>query len=272
MKSLALIFLLALVVAAPSLTEAQIPNPGFETWAAGQPTGWITDNTPGFDTTVTQTSTSHSGSWALKGKVASFMGLVSFPPWIWAEFPIAQRYSTFSGWYTFTPVGGDSLYGWLVMYKGGSGIGVSVFSNKTTRGSFTQFNATINYFAGGVPDSCWMWFAIIGSSANGDTIHAGSTFTLDDLTLSGTATGVEQQSTEPVSYSLSQNFPNPFNPSTMIAYQTAKSGPVRLAVYDILGREVATLVNSVQPQGSHEVRFDAGELSSGVYIYRLQTP
>jgi len=47
MKSLALIFLLALVVAAPSLTEAQIPNPGFETWAAGQPTGWITDNTPG---------------------------------------------------------------------------------------------------------------------------------------------------------------------------------------------------------------------------------
>ncbi len=271
MKSLALVFLFALVVAAPSLTVAQIPDPGFETWSAGNPTGWITNNIPPIATPITQTSTAHSGSSALKGTVVNALGVESYPPFLWSEFPVAQRYATFSGWYSYTAVGGDSLYAWLVMLKSNSPIGYAYFSIKTTRASYTQFNATIGYFASGVPDSCAMYLGIAGSSTNGDTVHVGSTFNLDDLSLSGTATGIEVQPAEPATFSLSQNYPNPFNPSTMITYQTAKTGQVRLSVYDILGREVATLVNSVQPQGSHEVRFDAGALSSGVYIYRLET-
>ena len=272
MKSLALIFLLALAVAAPSLTEAQIPNPGFETWASGAPTGWVTTNIPPIATPVTQTSTAHTGSSALNGTVVSALGVESYPPFLWSEFPVAQRYATFSGWYSYSAVGGDSLYAWLVMYKAQSPIGYAYFNNKTTRSAYTQFSATIGYFAGGTPDSCIIYIGIAGSSANGDTVHVGSTFNLDDLSLSGTATGVAVQQAEPATFSLSQNYPNPFNPSTMITYQTAKTGQVRLSVYDILGREVATLVNSVQPQGLHEVRFDGGALSSGVYIYRLQTP
>jgi alpha-tubulin suppressor-like RCC1 family protein len=72
-------------------------------------------------------------------------------------------------------------------------------------------------------------------------------------------------------YSLEQNYPNPFNPSTTIKYSIAEEGNVILAVYDLLGREVAVLVNDFQRTGSYEVKFDAGDLSSGVYVYRLET-
>ncbi len=71
---------------------------------------------------------------------------------------------------------------------------------------------------------------------------------------------------------LSQNFPNPFNPTTTIAYKITKTGLVSLKVFDILGREVATLVNSEQPQGLYTQRFDASQISSGIYFYQLIAP
>ncbi len=73
----------------------------------------------------------------------------------------------------------------------------------------------------------------------------------------------------PTDLSLSQNYPNPFNPSTMISYQLPVSGEVSLKIFDMLGREVATLVNGRQSAGKQEVRFDAAGLSSGIYLYRL---
>lgn len=75
--------------------------------------------------------------------------------------------------------------------------------------------------------------------------------------------------TLPVSIVLEQNYPNPFNPGTAIGYQLSKLSHVTLKVYDLLGREVATLVNDERPAGSHTVAFDAAGLASGVYLYRL---
>ncbi len=80
----------------------------------------------------------------------------------------------------------------------------------------------------------------------------------------------ELEGTLPTTIELDQNYPNPFNPSTAIEYRVAASFNVRLAVYDILGREVAELVNDVQPAGSYRVTFDATGLTSGMYIYRLE--
>jgi hypothetical protein len=270
MKRIAPVFLCALAVLFPALTEAQIPNAGFETWGSGEPTGWTTNNYAGYYTPVTQTSTAHSGSSALQGAVVSAF-TVPYAPFVYTGFPISQRYMTFSGWYTFDPVGGDSLYGWISMFKSHSLIGYAVFTNKIAQGVYTQFSATVSYLQGGTPDSCATWFGIAGSSGNSGRFNLGSAFTLDDLSLSGTATGVAEHVTQPLAFALFQNFPNPFNPSTLIQYQLAGAGPVRLTVFDILGREVATLVDGVQQQGTHEARFDGGGLSSGVYLYRLQT-
>ena len=72
-------------------------------------------------------------------------------------------------------------------------------------------------------------------------------------------------------YALEQNYPNPFNPTTTIKYQLPKDGIVTLKVYDILGSEVATLVNEQKTAGRYEVSFDASKLASGVYIYKLQS-
>ena len=77
--------------------------------------------------------------------------------------------------------------------------------------------------------------------------------------------------TVPLQFALHQNFPNPFNPSTQISYELAKSGRVLLEVYSTLGQRVATLVNEYQPAGVHQVRFDAQDLAAGIYVYRLSS-
>lgn len=73
----------------------------------------------------------------------------------------------------------------------------------------------------------------------------------------------------PVSFELYQNYPNPFNPTTSIKFALPKESQVKLSVYTILGQEVATLVNSVMPAGYHTVNFDASNLPSGMYIYKI---
>lgn len=80
----------------------------------------------------------------------------------------------------------------------------------------------------------------------------------------------DNQSYAPMAYTLSQNYPNPFNPSTVIRYQLPFTSYATLKVYNLLGQEVATLVDEVKQAGSYEIVWDAVGLPSGVYFYRLQ--
>jgi len=85
-----------------------------------------------------------------------------------------------------------------------------------------------------------------------------------------TREGIDDTNVVPSEYRLSQNYPNPFNPATQIRYELPQQSDVRLDVFDMTGRQVATLVEGQVAAGTHTVTFDATNLSSGVYIYRLQ--
>jgi hypothetical protein len=98
-----------------------------------------------------------------------------------------------------------------------------------------------------------------------------SSFVWDEYAAAWQLTSVSNDPGPTRTYGLSQNFPNPFNPSTVIAYQIATEGDVTLKVYDMLGREVKTLISERQNAGSHSVTFNASALPSGVYFYRLES-
>jgi hypothetical protein len=106
-------------------------------------------------------------------------------------------------------------------------------------------------------------------------LEAGNyTYRLKQIDFDGTVTFSEEVNVEveiPLIYSLEQNYPNPFNPSTTIKYSLSEDGFVKLAVYNLLGEEVTSLVNAEQKAGRYEVVFNASKLSSGVYLYQLQT-
>lgn len=119
-----------------------------------------------------------------------------------------------------------------------------------------------------------------GEDINGDwelrvsDLVAGNTGTLESWEMNFTflvPTDVESDNNkQPVDYGLYQNYPNPFNPSSKISYSIAEYGRVSLKIYDILGREVTTLVNEEKSAGRYEVIFNASGLASGIYFYRLQ--
>ena len=95
--------------------------------------------------------------------------------------------------------------------------------------------------------------------------------TIYSLQITDTNAGLGDENPQlPSEVALNQNYPNPFNPATTISYELPQSAEVNLAVYDMLGRQVATLVNENVQAGAHQVTFDASNLSSGVYVYRLE--
>jgi hypothetical protein len=74
----------------------------------------------------------------------------------------------------------------------------------------------------------------------------------------------------PARTTLLSNYPNPFNPETIIRYQLSASSYVKLTVFDVLGREITTIVNKEQKAGTHEVKFNGSNLNSGIYMYQLR--
>ena len=94
---------------------------------------------------------------------------------------------------------------------------------------------------------------------------AEATYDLSSLT------SVDNGSTLITEYKLNQNYPNPFNPSTVISYQLPTDGLVTIKVYNLLGSEVTTLINKTQNAGTHNVTFNATNLSSGIYFYEIKS-
>jgi hypothetical protein len=187
-------------------------------------------------------------------------------------FPYTQRPGALTVYYQFSPLSGDQLFINTVLYKGGQETGTEIAGGSlltsTDASSFTQANIPLNYFSSEVPDSAIIMVTIVGPGLDGPP-HVGSFFIVDDFAFGG-AVGVENDGIGlPEAIKLEQNFPNPFNPVTAIRYSLSVSGYVTLNVSDVLGREVATLVNETLPPGEHQVVWNASGLPSGIYAYRL---
>lgn len=107
-----------------------------------------------------------------------------------------------------------------------------------------------------------------GDDGNGNYQILIKKYFIPDIT-----TDIPNETPSPTSFTLEQNYPNPFNPSTTIVFTIPVEARVTLKVYDVLGKEVATLINeSNHPVGTHKVSFDGQNLPSGVYFYKLNTP
>ena len=147
-------------------------------------------------------------------------------------------------------------------------------SSSTASGVEVEFNAdecTIirtdsSYTIQGTRTDVTSFSATMGTGTTTRTITLNAV-----LSLKGLVAGVGKKAhRQPFVFRLSQNFPNPFNPSTVIGYQLPTNTMVTLKIYDVLGREVRTMVNERQSAGNYSVTLTAGNLPSGVYFCRLQ--
>lgn len=116
-----------------------------------------------------------------------------------------------------------------------------------------------------IPDSAQSYEAVV-------KVYSGGGFKQIELSGEGKNSTVNtvDESSLPARFSLSQNYPNPFNPVTIIRFSTAERQFVSLRVYDVLGSEIATLISDVKNAGNYEISFDAVNIPSGVYFYKLQ--
>ncbi len=253
-----------------SQTHAQIPNPGFENWFGGDPVNWLTSNSPPTIVNVTQSNQSHSGSSAAQGVIIDIGGF-AIPVLLSAGvdgvgFPINTRPAALRGWYKFTSVGGDMFTITSAFAKNGTAIGGGAFSTNVSTTTYREFVANTFWSTAETPDTA---FIVVQVTPNG-TYHAGSTFWIDDVAYGPAADVREEGAGIPKNFSLHQNYPNPFNPTTKIRYELPNASRVTLKVYNLIGQEVAALVDGERVAGVYAAELNAASLSSGTYFYRLQ--
>jgi hypothetical protein len=255
--------------------SAQPLNSSFESWNTMDPVDWSsTDDFGGFDGII-QSSDAHEGSSSARLEVVDIGGGFAFPPYLWSiddqgnYHAVTEKHGSLNGWYKFTSVDNDALYIIVIMMDSDSSVvggGASIVTSEVT--SWTEFNVPI-YYNPGSPDPVQTWIQIGISDSSSGLTNVGSFAMVDHLSFTGPSS-VEQLSSFPNDFTLKQNYPNPFNPSTKIEYSIPEASFVQLKVYDILGNEVATLVNEEQSAGTYRADFTGENLASGLYIAKLQ--
>ncbi len=268
-----------IVVLLSSLSFSQIPNAGFESWETDldsnyNPVGWQTTNSHPL-ASVEPYSPGCQGSYAMKVKTVN-AGFFVLPGVAILQVPISftETPTRFSACVKSNIMPGDRAYIIVGLMSGDSVVALQdscTFKIESTISQFTYREFPLAIQSNLVPDS----LIIIVASGLG-TGQVGTELIVDELAIGTGPTSVSARELLPASLSLHQNYPNPFNPTTVIRYeipalgdQASGTSEVRLVVYDILGREVRTLLNEREEPGTHAVQFDGAGLASGVYIYRL---
>jgi len=196
----------------------------------------------GFWVGLQHTSLNALTGWVTTGWTTMYSGTYTVPGtgWQYINFPAQSFY-----------------------YNGTSNLLVYLCYDNSSYTSYSIVNAT--------PTTGMTWGYHTDNSSGCTMTGEGSQPLRPNTCFSSIICGTENNSNLiPERYSLSQNYPNPFNPVTKIKFAIPKQGFVTLKVYDILGREVKTLVNDVKAPGTYSVDFNGTELSSGVYFYKIQ--
>ena len=202
-------------------------------------------------------------AFQLKTKGLFYPAVLSFTSAQFEELVVSGSQATLKGTGT---VDGSGSYGFLLSVIDGQGL---LTGNKLRLKVWDENhnNAVVYDNQMGTGDNASPTGAVTGliavSKSGGSTAVAN--VSLQQLIEEDAATEM------PTQYELYNAYPNPFNPSTTIMFDLPEASKVRLVVYDMLGREVAVLADGERPAGHYSLRFDAGKLSSGMYIYRLQT-
>jgi hypothetical protein len=264
-------YVLTSIIFLTKIIFAQIPNTGFEQWHSGNPDGWWTSNftTPN----ITQSTDAHSGSYALRGDVIN-TGTGTIIPIIISGiigghgFPISVRYANLTGYYKLNVINTENLSVLAIPFKNGQVIGVGGFQFYAAS-AYTLFTLPIYYSNGETPDSCQISITIGNNSGD---VNVGSYFLVDDLVFEGVATDVnETDNLTPNNFTLEQNYPNPFNPSTTIQFSIPEQSFVNLEIFNSIGEKISTVISEELSAGSYKYLWNAGNLPSGVYFYRLQS-
>ena len=249
----------------------------------------------GFENTIVTTEAAHSGTHSLKFALPiththndAFVGTLRFPLDAGVADGAALKYSVWvkaSGLYpdSARKYSGTWGVGLTPLYFTGSGDNYGYNPVKAVDYVFTPQNTTWSDTAHSFD---WTLFSIVDTMPLGKNVkyvelraHVYSTFVgtvyFDDMSVSS-VTGINDHvALTPIDFTLYQNYPNPFNPSTSISYNIPKSSIVTLKIYDLLGNEIKTLVNSNQNAGNHQTIWNGDnnfgkKVSSGTYIYTLK--
>ena len=184
--------------------------------------------------------------------------------------------------------GNGIVYSFLRPYINSNGLTVVNFSNSTQSVTLDLTSTNLKFTGGFKPGNTY-WvndlyndtsFQVLGSNLSSFNVnlsaYGSSIYTIsaqEEMVVIPSLPPIvsvdEQVNNTPEDFQLFQNYPNPFNPSTTIRYSVSSAQLVTLKIFDVLGREVSTLVNEEKPSGSYEVEFDASKLSSGIYFYQL---
>jgi glycosidase len=188
---------------------------------------------------------------------------------IWtAEIKLRENYPAFQNLNTMSLV--DSL---KTMHLSDNTMDVVIFGNfsvwpSSLKPQFQKIGMWYDYFSG---DSVNVAAVDTSFALNPGEYHIYTSVKLPVPDTAVLITDIKKKNDSIIeSYSLSQNYPNPFNPSTIINYEIPKAGLVSIKIYDVLGREIATLVNEYRQRGSYSVSFNAANMASGVYFYQLK--
>ncbi|MBN1634409.1 MAG: thiol protease/hemagglutinin PrtT [Ignavibacteria bacterium] len=206
-----------------------------------------------------------------EAQAGSFQNLISktFNPTSNGNFlKFDYAYASYSSIYVdtleiYASTNSGSTWYWVAVLEGGSIVGQGMVTAPPVSSAFVPTASQWGTKNFTLPVGTNK-IAFTGVSAYGNNLYIDNVFIGRTVSVKNNDNGI------PDKYVLCQNYPNPFNPSTKIKFSIVKTGIVRLKVFDILGREVTTLINEKLNAGNYEVTFNASALSSGVYFYRLQ--